>query len=60
LPKNAQKRVGRWTHKELNSLKLAMTLFGDQRWKKIQEFLVYREKDLKKSRTILKKDKIGE
>jgi len=37
-----------------------MTLFGDQRWKKIQEFLVYREKDLKKSRTILKKDKIGE
>jgi len=29
LPKNAQKRVGRWTHKELNSLKLAMTLFGD-------------------------------
>lgn len=39
----------------MNSLKLAMTLFGDQRWKKIQEFLVYREKELnKKSRTITK------
>lgn len=38
----------------MNSLKLAMTLFGDQRWKKIQEFLVYREKEQKKSRTITK------
>lgn len=54
LPKHATKRVGRWTHKELNSLKLAMTLFGDQRWKKIQEFLVYREKEQKKSKTITK------
>ena len=54
LPKHATKRVGRWTHKELNSLKLAMTLFGDQRWKKIQEFLVYREREQKKSKTITK------
>ena len=29
LPENAHNRVGRWTHKELNNLKMAMTIFGD-------------------------------
>lgn len=40
LPENAQNRVGRWTHKELNNLKMAMTIFGDQAWRKIQRFLI--------------------
>jgi len=35
LPANSQNRVGRWTHSELVSLKTAMTIFGDQSWKKI-------------------------
>ena len=35
LPENAHNRVGRWTHKELNNLKMAMTIFGDQAWRKI-------------------------
>lgn len=29
LPENAYNRVGRWTGKELNNLKLGMSLFGD-------------------------------
>ena len=36
LPKNSQNRVGRWTHNEISNLKLAMAIFGDQSWKKIQ------------------------
>lgn len=36
LPKNSQNRVGRWTHHEISNLKLAMAIFGDQSWKKIQ------------------------
>jgi starvation-inducible outer membrane lipoprotein len=33
-----------------------MAIFGDQSWKKIQQFLIYREKDSKKSKTIKKVD----
>ena len=54
LPKNSQNRVGRWTHHELANLKLAMAIFGDQSWKKIQKFLVQNEKESKKSKTIKK------
>ena len=39
---------------EKNSLKLAMSIFGDQSWKKIQRFLVNRELDHRKSKTIKK------
>lgn len=56
LPENAQNRVGRWTHKELNNLKMAMTLFGDQSWRKIQRFLIQRDNESRKSRQI-KKDR---
>lgn len=35
LPLNASNRNTRWTHSEKSSLKLAMTIFGDQSWKKI-------------------------
>ena len=55
MPKNSQNRVGRWTQQELSNLKLAMAIFGDQSWKKIQQFLIQREKDSKKSKTIAKK-----
>lgn len=54
LPENAQNRVGRWTHKELNNLKMAMTLFGDQAWRKIQRFLIQRDNESRKSRHIKK------
>ena len=40
LPENAHNRVGRWTGKEINNLKLGMGLFGDQAWRKIQRFLI--------------------
>lgn len=59
LPQNSQNRVGRWTNQELASLKLAMSIFGDQSWKKIQQFLIQREKDSKKSKSILKKEKLN-
>ena len=36
LPKNSLNRVGRWTNQEISNLKLAMAIFGDQSWKKIQ------------------------
>lgn len=54
IPLNASNRNTRWTHSEKNSLKLAMSIFGDQSWKKIQRFLVNREPDLRKSKTIKK------
>ena len=54
LPNNAHNRVGRWTHLELTSLKLAMAIFGDQSWKKIQKFLIYQENENKKSKNITK------
>lgn len=54
LPKNSQNRVGRWTQQELGNLKLAMNIFGDQSWKKIQQFLIQREQESKKSKTIVK------
>ena len=31
-----------------------MAIFGDQSWKKIQQFLIQREKEAKKSKTIKK------
>jgi hypothetical protein len=40
MPENAHNRVGRWTGKEINNLKLGMSLFGDQAWRKIQRFLI--------------------
>ena len=52
LPPNSSKRVGRWNQEELASLKLSMSIFGDQSWKKIQRFLIQKEKDSKKSRSI--------
>lgn len=54
LPKNSQNRVGRWTHHEISNLKLAMAIFGDQSWKRIQQFLIQKEKESKKSKTIKK------
>ncbi len=33
----------RWSHKELSSLKLAMALFGDKNWPKLEQFLVKKE-----------------
>ena len=59
LPQNSNNRVGRWNQEELASLKLAMSIFGDQSWKKIQRFLIQRIKDSKKSRSIQKKYKHG-
>jgi len=56
LPLNASNRNTRWTHSEKSSLKLAMTIFGDQSWKKIQRYLVNRELDSRKSKTIKKSD----
>ena len=35
VPPNSQNRIGRWSNQELGSLKLAMSIFGDQSWKKI-------------------------
>jgi len=40
IPPTYQNRVGRWTNSELASLKIAMSIFGDQSWKKIQRFLI--------------------
>lgn len=33
-----------------------MAIFGDQSWKKIQQFLIQKEKESKKSKTIKKAD----
>ena len=51
-PEGAHNRVGRWTNTELTKLKLAMSIFGDQSWKKIRKFLIIEEKESKKSKTI--------
>lgn len=40
LPESANNRTGRWQPSELVNLKLAMGVFGDQSWRKIQRFLV--------------------
>ena len=48
LPSNSQYRNGRWTHHELSNLKLAMSIFGDQSWRKIQQFLIHKDKEDRK------------
>ena len=59
MPKKARNRVGRWTSKELKNLKLAMTLYGDQSWKKIQTFLLQRQKSkITRSKSIKKNNQI--
>ena len=54
LPENGVNRVVRWTGQEINNLKLAMSLFGDQAWLKIQRFLIQRDNDNRRSKQIKK------
>ena len=50
LPENGYNRVVRWTSQEINNLKLGMSLFGDQAWRKIQRFLIQRDSDNRRSK----------
>jgi len=51
---NSHNRTARWKLQELNSLKTAMTIFGDQSWRKIQRFLVQEQKTQTQSKQISK------
>lgn len=55
FPPNYQNRIGRWTNLEISQLKIAMSIFGDQSWKKIQRYLVQESRALSQSKQISKK-----